>query len=376
MFLLICSFATRASDTLRFRIQYGIIVIPGMLNGVPTEFVFDTGSPITITCGANNRSAGIIPKKRVMVAADANGKAKLLPVVTISAVQLGTQVFRNIRGITAEMPALACNQQVLLGQDIILQRNWLFDFENMKVIMSRDSIATEPASTFWTVQLKSKKPYVPLALTKDTTLDCLIDLGFSGVFDAGPLYPAARQIIWQKQANSLVYQRITRSMALHGYGPPVVENFFVADTVLIHGTPFHGLLVASDDRSSTKLGTAFFSGTCRQLVLHHNSSRYELRWKKQYALTKTALDVSIGYDNGQLFVDEKNIGTNAASIDLQMGEAIESVNGKRASDFADQCAFINWWYGNKFNKLEILKKNGKKQNIETVLIGTALKEAK
>ena len=366
----VCTVAIQAQDTLAFRFQLGLIVLPGSLNGVPTDFVFDTGSPITITTSSNNQQAGINPKKRSRVAIDANDKAKLVPEVAIDAIQFGSHRFGNIKGITADMPALACNKQVLLGQDVIMQRNWLFDFERMHVIISKDSFGVKSNGTLWAYQLKGGKPHISFSMAKDTTVDCLIDLGFTGISDAGPLSQPAKNILQQKRINQSVVQMIRRSMGLHGYGSAELEDYFVVDTVYLQGKPFSGFLAAADAKSRPKLGAAFFSNTCTQLILHNNRKTYELIWKPNAMLQKWLPDVAIGYNKGQLFVSEKNISVHSTSHDLQVGEVITAVNGKRATDFADECAFLNWWYGNKFRRYEIEKANGKRLVVEGTMLTT------
>lgn len=359
-----------AADTLQFRLQYGMIILSGKLNGVDTDFLFDTGSNITITTPGNNAAAGIMPAKNTTLVRDVNSNFNFLNKVQIKTVQFGSLVFKNIKGITATMPALVCNNFVLLGQDVIRQCNWLFDFQRQRVIISRQPFPKEAGSTVWKVSMKNSKPYIPIRVTPDTTLLCLIDMGFSGVLDIGNTYPALQTLLQQKQQQGQLHQQVTRGgMGLLGYGRHNLEHLFTADSVWLPDMPVATFPVNVEQQGFTKLGIRFFSTACRQLVLHHSSNEYELRLRETPRWKKQEEDVYIMYENGKLVVQDKNISPASTAHSLYVGEELRSVNGKTAADFENLCAYLEWWFSNRYSKLVLQRADGSLVEIHTVQVG-------
>ncbi|HMO33078.1 MAG TPA: retropepsin-like aspartic protease [Lacibacter sp.] len=364
------SFPLQAADTLDFRFHYGMIILSGKLNGVATDFLFDTGSNITITTPGNNAAAGITPSRNTTVARDANNNVELLNRVHINSVQFGSLVFKNIKGITAGMPVLACNNFVLLGQDVIRQCNWLFDFERLQVIISKRPFQKETGSALWKVSMKNTKPYVPIRITPDTTLQCLIDMGFSGVLDIAKSYPALDVMIRQRQQEGKLYQQLTRGgMGLLGYGRHNLEHVFTADSVWLPGMPVTDFPVTVENNGFTKLGIRFFSSACRQLVLHHTSNEYELRLRDTLRWNTQVSDASVMFENGKLLVQDKNISPSSTAHVLYVGEELRSVNGKTAAEFENLCAFLEWKFTNRYSNIIVERADGSRMEIRTILVG-------
>ncbi len=361
--------AVHAADTLRFRLQYGMIIVSGKLNGVATDFLFDTGSNITITTPDNNTAAGITPSKNKTVTRDANNNLQLLNRVQINSVQFGSLEFKNIKGITSTMPVLVCNKLVLLGQDIIRQCNWLFDFERQLVIISKQPFAKEAGSTIWAVSMKNAKPYIPIRITPDTTLQCLIDMGFSGVFDVAKPYPGLEQLMRQRQQKGTLYQHLTRGgMGLLGYGRHSLEHIFIADSMWLSGLELSGLPVTVESNGFTKLGVRFFTSACRQLILHHSTNEYELRLRDSLRWNQKTEDVTIMFEEGRLFVQDKIVSPGSSGHALYVGEELRSVNGKTAADFGTLCAFLDWRFNNRFSNMLVERIDGSRLEVRSTII--------
>lgn len=370
LFFLLNGPQVRAADTLQFRLQYGMIILSGKLNGVTTDFLFDTGSNVTITTPENNTAAGITPSKNKIVTRDANNNIQLLNRVQINSVQFGSLLFKNIKGITSTMPVLTCNNFVLLGQDIIRQCNWLFDFERQLVILSKQPLEKETGSTVWKVSMMSTKPYIPIRITADTTLQCLIDMGFSGVFDLAKPYPAIQQLMRQHQKKGALYQNLTRGgMGLLGYGQHSLEHIFETDSVWLSGLEVSNFPVTVENNGFTKLGVRFFTSACRQLVLHHSTNEYELRLRDTLRWHTKAEDVSIMYENGRLIVQDKIVSPGSTAHSLFIGEELRSINGKTAEDFGTLCSFLEWRFNNRFLDIEVERLDGSRLKIRSTVVG-------
>lgn len=360
----------QAADTLQFRYQYGLIVLSGKLNGVPADFVFDTGSNVTVTTPGNNAAAGITPSKKTTIVRDVNNSVDFLQRVQINSVQFGSLVFKNIKGITASMPALTCDNLVLLGQDVIRQCNWIFDFDKQQVIISKQPFAQEAGATIWKVAMKFNKPHVPLRITADTSLQCLIDMGFSGILDIGKPYAALQNLLRQKQLNGALYQQVTSGgMGVFGFGNYSLEEVFTADSLWLPGLPLATVPVNVESNGFTKLGAQFFAAACRQLVLHHQSNEYELRLRDTLRWAAVLEDASVNYENGKLVIKDKNISTGSTAHALSLGEEIRAINGKTAADFADACSYWRWRFSNRYTAVLIERIDGTRLEVGSVLLG-------
>lgn len=370
LLLLFSGICTKAADTLQFRYQYGMIIVSGKLNGVDTDFLFDTGSNTTITTPANNTATGITYSKNKIVTRDANNNTQLLNRVQINSIQFGSLEFRNIKGITASMPLLVCKNLVLLGQDVIRQCNWLFDFESQLVVISKQPIPKEAGSTVWNVSYRNGKPYVPIQVTQDTTLQCLIDMGFSGVLDVDKTYPGLERVMKNRQQEGALYQHLTRGgMGLLGYGRYNLEHLFVADSIWLPELNVATLPVNVESNGITKLGIRFFSSACRQLVIHNSTNEYELRLQDTLQWDKKIEDAFIMYENGRLFVQDKNISPGSSAHSLYIGEEVRSVNGKTAADFGTLCGYMEWRFANRYTTIVVERNDGSRLEIRSSVVG-------
>jgi hypothetical protein len=72
-----------------------------------------------------------------------------------------------------------------------------------------------------------------------------------------------------------------------------------------------------------------------------------------------SLSMAFQYQNKTLRVNVKPADDSELSRAFEIGEEIESINDRKASDFEDECAFMKWLYGTRRETLSVQQKNGK-----------------
>lgn len=358
LFVFTATAQSKRVDTLPFTVKDLLLVFKGSINGVETDFAFDTGAALTVTNSTTNALCGIKVKGSGKSIRDANQTINRLQTVVINDLAVGSYHVRNVKTVTTDMPYLYCTNLVLLGQDFIKQFNWKIDFEQQRIYLSAEPFAVAETAQVWQPVFKGNRPFIPLSFNGSATTNCLIDFGFNGTLDLAVNNRAAQQLLTAKQQQQAVNQYARVNMGLNGYSAAEPESVFLTDTVQLAGYAFAHVLTSMHPANETKLGLQFFKNYAHSLLLNHTQNKYYVVPLHKPVVQTAPLDARFTYKNGRILVLDKNTGEGSAAAALAIGEEVKRVNNQSAADFKNECDFLLWMYHYKGQELLIEKMNG------------------
>ncbi|MBC7411731.1 MAG: clan AA aspartic protease [Bacteroidia bacterium] len=164
-----------------FSLDKKLLVFKGKLNGIDTDFAFDTGAAEGIATTKQEENKGIERKKSTQKIADANGQTGALTSVITKEMSIGGYTFSNVRATIGDMQYFYCMNLYLLGADIIRKLNWEIDFKRMVLKVSKSRFATDSSMAVMPVNYKYNRPRVAIKINDTSYDDVLIDIGYTGV---------------------------------------------------------------------------------------------------------------------------------------------------------------------------------------------------
>jgi len=346
-------------DTLSFHVDKGLLVIKGYINNKEVDLIMDTGSPVTATTDVYNSNNALKPLRKKIMVRDANNQFKYITKVKLENLTVGNFSKKNIEAISFDMPFMVCQKLILLGQDFMKPLNWKFDFETNLVYCSYDPFSTESGMDVWNIQYKNNKPYINLQL-ENKTVDCLIDLGFTGYLDVNKQEDGMKNMLNEKSKTGATINYLARIMGFVSTQTSSPIEYILADSIQLSKTLIRNLPVSISDFRGAKIGLHFFTSYCSTLIINNTESNYYLTLKEEpkYAIPK--LDAEFVYEDNRLKVIEKNTSQYSSSGSLAIGEDVLSIDGKTAGYFGSDCNLIEWRFKNTQPTLIVEKMDGSK----------------
>lgn len=357
--LVVNVFAQQATiDTIPFSLEKRVLVFKGSINGVPIDFAFDTGAAYTVSNTNTNTTAKIELAGGKRKVEDANQQVEKIDNTIIKTLTIGSKQVTNLKALSFDMPYLNCANLVLLGQDVIKRYNWKIDFEKQVLYVSSTPFAYDSAMIGWPIFYRGGRPHVNFTVGGKKYNNCLVDMGFTQVFDVNKnievLHSEAKYKISQQKAN----EHITSMMGLMGLGKPDDVTYFIADSVYFNNTLFTKVPVSLSDKTDTKLGVQFFNGSCKQMIFNFSNNTMYLLRKSEDIPMLNQFDARVSMQDGKLVITGKNMSSNTTATTLNIGDIVKAVNGKQYSDFTSECEYLLWTYQYKAPTITIEKMNG------------------
>jgi clan AA aspartic protease (TIGR02281 family) len=348
---------TNQIDTLPFTIDKLLLVIKGSINGVPVNFAFDTGASSTVTNSATNTAAGIKATNATLKVEDANQTVTKVQKVVLNEITIGSHRLQNFKALTTDMPYLYCANMVLLGQDFIKRFNWKIDFEKKQLYLS-DQPFNAAGMQRWPVTYNNGRPFISYSLNGNQFGKCLIDFGFSGVFDINSSHEPLNTFIAAAQAEQKLNSYLSTSMGLSGLGKTINKNNLIIDSVNLQGFIYKNILVSSSAVADTKLGVQFFNKYAASIVLNHSQNTYYIQPSQNKPTYKNLLDAKLVLKEGRWIVFDKNTSIGSSASAIAVGDTIVKVNGKLPQVFGSECDFMLWMYNLTDETLFLEKTDG------------------
>lgn len=346
-------------DTVPFTTNNLFLVFKGSINGVETDFAFDTGAGTSVTNSTTNAQCGITVKGGKSVR-DANQTVTKLQTAMLNDIAVGGYHVRNLKAVTADMPYLYCANLVLLGQDFIKQFNWKIDFEKQLIYLSETPFEATDAMQVWKPRYKGNRPFVDVSFNNSEAVSCLIDLGFTATFDIHINNKEAQQLLAQRQQTKQVNQYLTANMGLSGLGAAAVKNDFISDSIHVGSSSYANVLTTLRPDAETKLGLQFFKSYVQCFILNHTTDTYYVQPLLKSLAAAALPDARFTLKNGRFNVFDKNTGATSTAALLQIGEQVKSINAQTPDAFKSECDFLLWMYQYKAPELLVEKMNGDK----------------
>ena len=357
--LLITSFTvfgqteTVTQDTIPFRNDLGLVIIPISFNGVEKEFAFDTGAMKSVAFSWAKDELERT-SKRISVKSSSGSSSKMR-FYKSGKVNLGSKKVTNHKILMVpDSPIFSChNIDGILGVDIIKHLNWEIDYKNNYVVLYEKDHLPAIIDTMSEMHLifKNDRPFIKAAINGGE-VKFLLDTGAS-----------------DSDLNNRSYRitdvdKIPSSDALTG-SYDVNGNLTQRESTVIRVSAVtSGKVTMSPvfeyNGSTSKIGNTLWKD--KKVFLSLSNKRLLV---SQEILEEQAMEYSCGviFYKGSLQVGSIHKNGAAWKMGVRQGDRVLKVNGKEFKDF---CSYDTYQraYANTGKDLRILLKDGKEITVK------------
>jgi hypothetical protein len=352
-------------DTIPFTTKSTLLAFKGKINGIETDFVIDTGAFIGVitTSKANSAKIKIIGNKNVT---DSNDNDNKMRQGMIESLFIGSFEIKNVKSIIYDMPALACNDYYLLGGNAINTLNWKIDFEKNVLYVSESAFEHSSEMLEMPISYKQNRHFTNFIINGTEFKNCLVDFGYNGFFEVSDKDPLFKKLMKENQERVIMGSKFNMSLS-----QIKINNYyaFSFDNLMIDTHKFDDLKIEIRENIDNKIGLKFFSQLSSVLIMNNTESKYYLTPSNKPVSLQMNFDAEYLLKDGKLIIVCKNNNPESSAKDLETDEEIKSINGTKAEDFKDECAFLLWKIeASKNDECVIEKLNGQKITIKKQLL--------
>ncbi len=341
-------------DTIPFRNDLGIIIIPITFNGEVKEFAFDTGAQYSVAYGWAKEA--LKRTSKTMTINSSSGLKSKMRFYKSGTIELGSRKIRGHRILNAPKNDIFSCYKVdgILGVDIIKALNWTIDYKNKILIMYPSNYFPKKVKEMYALDFDFRKnrPYVYLQ-QKNNRFRFLLDTGASGASNISKRNYTLTGL--EKYPQISFY---TGSFDVNGIltsSKPTVFKFPEASSREVKLSP----IIYYNTQKSTKIGNGLWKN--KELFL-------SLKSKKLYVSSATidqaykSYPCSVIYLKGKMRIMRIQEGSALWDQGIRQGDEVLLYNGKRFTDFCS----LNQYQGeivNSGKSFEIQLANGKKLTV-------------
>ncbi|OUD34911.1 aspartyl protease family protein [Flavobacterium sp. FPG59] len=352
-------------DSIPFSLKSSLLIFKGKLNGVPTDFMLDTGAALGVV-PTSKASAANIKISGIKNITDSNENQNSMQSAVIETVTIGTFNIHNVKSIVHDMPFLSCTETYLLGANAINKLNWKIDFDK-KLLYVSDAVF-EPSIEMLGVPIvyKSNRHFTAITIQGTTLKNCLIDTGYNDFLEVPTNEPVLKKLKKDLKNDIISSSRISMSLSEMKINTFETLSF---DNLVLGNKRFDNVKTDSRPDIEKKIGIKFFSQLTSVTVMNNNTSTYHLQLSKKPISLQLSFDADVFLKNGKLVITGKSNLAESTAKDLTIGEEILSVNGRKAADFKNECDFISWRIeANTNDTMELILANGKKITLKKQIL--------
>ncbi|MFT5890593.1 MAG: hypothetical protein ACI9Y7_000686 [Dokdonia sp.] len=316
---------TAYQDTIPFRNDLGIIIIPMTFNGVEKQFAFDTGAQVTV--GFSWVADDLKRTSKTVNVNSSNGSRTKMRYYKSGNIQLGSKKITKHRILKAgDSDIFTCyNIDGILGVDITQQFNWTIDFEKKILIMSPSDFYPEAIKEMHALDFDFTKnrPSVFMEMN-GKKIKFLLDTG-------------ARDSDVNKKAYTLSsidqYPKATFYSGFYDVNGTLTKTYNT--TIQLPEIQSGAVTITPEvdyGNQSTKIGNSLWKG--KRLFL-------SLKNDKLYVSDATIQSDSWSYDcaavikEGKMIVFRIKEGSDAWEQGIRQGDEIKTFNGNAFTDFCE-----------------------------------------
>lgn len=351
-------------DSLSFTTETGLLVIEGYLNGVKTNFAFDTGAGMGALTNENINDSKIAISGSIKINDSQKNTAKMNK-AKIDSLRIGSQSFLDITSVVADMPFLQCNKLYLLGGDVINKLNWKFDFQKNIVYFSKTPFLPQNAMTQMSFKIIGNRHFSNLIVAGVTIDNVLVDFGYAGNCTMDIANKTTKALI-KKQPSENLFKSKSFSLGINSSSAGKETNAFFLNSVIFGGLSFNNFRINAMPNTHNKIGLFFFKKNFDQMIINNTELTYWLLPNNNTPQKTQNFDAGFYFnDNNKFEVVSLNSAPNNSAKSLHIGQVVNEINGRKADSFANRCEFTAWYFEQiKLPKLVIEQLNGEKVSIE------------
>ena len=351
-------------DSLKFSTETGLLVIEGYINGVKTNFAFDTGASMGAVTNDNINDAKIVISGAIKINDSQKNKAKMNK-AKIDSLRIGSQIFLDITSVVADMPFLQCNKLYLLGGDVINKLNWKFDFQKNMVYFKKTPFLPQNTMTQMPFKIIGNRHFSNLIIAGTTIENVLVDFGYAGNCTMDIATKSTKALIKKQPPENLLKSK-SFSLGINSSSAGKETNAFFLNSVIFGGVSFNNFRINAMPNTHNKIGLFFFRKNFDQMIINNTELTYWLLPNNNAPQKTPNFDAGFYFnDNGKIEVVSLNSAPNNSAKSLYIGQIVNEINGRKADSFADRCDFTAWYFKQiELPKLVVEQLNGEKISIE------------
>jgi hypothetical protein len=312
-------------DTIPFRTDLGLIIIPVTFNGVEKQFAFDTGAQLSVAYGWAKED--LKRTNKTITINSSSGLKSKMRYYKSGKIELGSRKITGHRILNAPRNDIfTCyNVDGILGVDITDQLNWTIDYEKKILIMYPSNYFPEKVKQMSELdfEFKSNRPYVYLT-RKGSKFRFLLDTGAGGNSNISKKNYTLTNLDEYPQLS--FYSGGFDVNGILTPEKPIIFKFpqSRSDDVLL--SP----IIEYNNKKSTKIGNRLWKG--KELFL-------SLKNKRLFVSSSSIDQDYSGYPCGVMFQKGKmristiQIGGELWNMGVRQGDEIRSYNGRSFTDF-------------------------------------------
>lgn len=340
-----------------FHMEYRWIVFRGLMNGVETDFVFDTGTSLGMANSLSGSQGRISTTGKTMKILDVNNEFKNADLGKTDLIQIGGFEFKNVISLINDMDLLYCMDAYLLGSDIIGQLNWEIDFEKEIIKVSKKPFATKDADLVFKIGYLDDRPFTGLQI-ENLAYDrlVLIDFGYTGVIDISIDHKTIPYFLAEKE-------KMGRANSFYRYASGALgSNSFPSTTILLDSIrlgQFYLPIIPVDfeEKTKSKIGVEFFKTLSTKTIINNSKATIAMDLRDQPEFEKSN-GIAISFEEGKFLLKGKPNGLTAQDSLIDLDEEILSINGFKAADFKNKCQFLDWYISQRPFEIQLTKLDG------------------
>lgn len=343
--------AQKFQDTIPFRDDLGLIIIPISFNGKVKEFAFDTGAQRTLAYEWPSEELKATRKQTTIVSS--SGRRTRMKYYKSGTITLGSRKITGHRILNTPANEIFTCYKVdgILGVDIIKKLNWKIDYKNKYLIMYPANFMPPELNEMHALafDFNSNRPYVYLQ-RKSSRFQFLLDTGAGGYSN-----------ISKKNYNLVGIEDLPQEEVYTGSydvsgvftsSAPKVIQFPESISKKVTLSP----IIFYNNMKSTKLGNKLWKDKTLFVSLE-NEMLYvsDSTLKNEYQTYPCFLSLQ----DDKMVVLKINKNSEAWEQGLRQGTVVEKINGKRFNDFCELTQYQRHLMSMR-EPIEILLTNGKR----------------
>lgn len=340
-----------------FHMDYRWIVFEGLMNGVQTDFVFDTGTSLGMANSLSESKGRITTTGKKMKILDVNNEVKNVDLGKSDVIQIGGFQFKNVISLINDMDLMYCKDTYLLGSDIISQLNWEIDFEKQVIKVSKKPFPIQDSDLVFKVGYLDQRPFTSLQIM-DLAYErlTLIDFGYTGVLDIPSVNKNIQSFLTEKERKGLSNPFFRYASGALGSNSFPSTTIWM-DSLRLGQNYLPKIPVDFEDKTKTKIGLEFFKTLSSKTIINNSKSTYALQLREHPEFEKSN-GIAVSFEDGKFFLKGKPIGLTPQDSLIEVEEEILSINGFKAADFENNCQFLDWYISLRPLDIQITKLDG------------------
>lgn len=354
VFLTTTFYGQSFQDTIPFRSDLGIIIIPVSFNGVEKQFAFDTGAQYSVAYGWAKED--LQRTNKTLIINSSSGLKSKMRFYKSGKIEIGSRKITGHRILNANRNEIfTCyNVDGILGVDIIKQLNWTIDYENKILIMYPSNHFPKKVKDMSELDFdyRSDRPYVYIT-AKGNKFRFLLDTGAGGNSNISKRNYTLTNLDEYPQVS--FYSGSFDVNGILTASKPVVFKFPQSNS----GKALLSPIIEYNNKKSTKIGNNLWKG--KELFVSLKNKRLFVS-ESIVDQTFSRFPCSVLYRKGKMRITTIEVGSELWNMGVRQGDEILSYNGKIFSDFCSLNQFRKE-VARTSDSFEIELTNGKKVTV-------------